>query len=74
MLKVVKLSGDFSWEVLKLVRMSGDFSRKVLKFVKFSSQKTKCFGHGRRIMFLLPGVFEGGFQTCCKLQGTNRFS
>ena len=60
-LKFFKLSGDFNWEVLKFVKMSGDFSREVLKFVKFSSQKIRCFGHGRRIMFLLRSVFEGGF-------------
>ena len=68
MLKFVKLTGVFSWEVLKFVKMSCDFSREVLKFVKFSSQKIKCFGHGRRIMFLLRCVFEGGFQKACKLQ------
>ena len=39
-MKFVKLSGDFSKEVLKFVKMSGDFSKEVLKFVKFSSQKT----------------------------------
>ena len=68
MLKFVKLSGDFSWDVLKFLKMSGDFSRDVLKFVKFSSQKTRCFGHGRRKMFVLRCVFEGGFQKACKLQ------
>ena len=56
-----------SWEVLKFLKMSGDFSREVLIFAKFSSQKTRCFGHGRRIMFLLQSVFEGGFQKSGKL-------
>ena len=68
MLNFVGLSCDFRWEVLNFFKIGGDFSREVLKFVKFISQKTRCFGRGRRIMFLLRGVFEGGFQKACKLQ------
>ena len=68
MLKFVKLNGDFTWDVWKFVKMNGDFSREVLKFVKVTSQKTSCFGHGRRIMVLLRSAFEGGFHKACKLQ------
>ena len=48
--------------MLEFLKISSDFSREVLKFVKLSRQKTRCFGHGRRIMFLSRCVFEGGFQ------------
>ena len=44
------------------MKLGSDFSMEVLKFVKLDNRKTRCFGHGRRIMFLLPGVFESGFQ------------
>ena len=54
--------------------MNDDFSREVLKFVKFSSQETKCFGNGRRVMFLLLCVFEGGFQQKTGNYGENKFS
>ena len=66
-LYLVKLSGGFKYEVWKILKIISDVSREVLKFVKFSSQTTRCFGHGRRIMFLLRSVFEGGFQKACKL-------
>ena len=49
-----------------MLKLGSDFKREVLKSVKIGSRKTRCFGHGRRIMFLLPGVFEGGFQKACK--------
>ena len=48
--------------MLKLLIINNGFSREVLKFVKFSNQKTKCLGHGHRIIFRLPCVFESGFQ------------
>ena len=64
----MKKGNDFSWEVLKFMQKGNDFSREVLKFTKKGNQKTRCFGHGRRIMFLLRSVFEGGFQKACKLQ------
>ena len=40
---LIKLSGDFSREVLKFVKISSDFSKEVLKFVKFTSQKTRVY-------------------------------
>ena len=64
----MKKGNDFSWEVLKFMQKGNDFSREVLKFTKKGNQKTKCFGHGRRKMFFLRIVFEGGFQKACKLQ------
>ena len=39
MLKFMKISNDFSREVLKFMKISSDFSREVLKFMKISSQK-----------------------------------
>ena len=39
MLKFMKISSDFSREVLKFMKISNDFSREVLKFMKISSQK-----------------------------------
>jgi hypothetical protein len=59
---------DFNWDVMKFMRKGSDFSWEVLKFTKKGSQNTKCFGHGRRKMFVLRCVFEGGFQKACKLQ------
>ena len=53
---------------LKFIKKGSDFSWEVLKFRKKGSQKTRCFGHGRRKMFVLRCVFEGGFQKACKLQ------
>ena len=38
------------------MKKGSDFSREVLKFTKKGSQKTRCFGHGRRKMFFY-GVF-----------------
>ena len=70
-LKFGKLNGEFSREVLKFIEMSGGFSREVLKFVTLGNQKIRCFGHGRRITFLLGCVFEGGLQQACKLQLTS---
>ena len=67
-MKFVKKGSDFSWEVLKFMKKGSDFSREVLKFTKKGGQKTRCFGHGRRKMFVLRGVFGGGFQKACKLQ------
>ena len=64
----MKKGNDFSWEVLKFMKKGSDFSWEVLKFTKKGSQKTKCFGHGRRKTFVLRSVFEGGFQKACKLQ------
>ena len=64
----MKKGSDFSREVLKFIKKSSDFNREVLKFTKKGSRKTRCFGHGRRIMFLLHYFFEGGFQKGCKLQ------
>ena len=62
MLQFVKLTGGFSWEALKFWKMGGDFSREVLKSIKFTNQKAGCFGYGRRIVFLLPVIFEGVFK------------
>ena len=39
MLKFVKLSNDFSKEVLKFLELGSGFSKEVLKFVKIGSQK-----------------------------------
>ena len=39
MLTFMKISNDFSREVLKFMKISSDFSREVLKFMKISSQK-----------------------------------
>ena len=39
MLKFMKISNDFSREVLKFMKISSDFDREVLKFMKISSQK-----------------------------------
>ena len=39
MLAFMKISNDFSREVLKLIKISSDLSREVLKFMKISSQK-----------------------------------
>ena len=39
MLKFMKISNDFSREVLKFMKISSDFNREVLKFMKISSQK-----------------------------------
>ena len=74
MLELVKLSGDFRSELLKFLKVSIDFSRQVLTFAKFSSQKTRCFGHGRRIMFLLRNVFEGVVQTHVNYNGKQLFA
>ena len=41
------------------MKKGSGFSMEVLKFTKKDSEKTKCFGHGRRIMFLLRNVFAG---------------
>ena len=38
-LKFMKISSDFNREVLKFMKISGDFSREVLKFMKMSTQK-----------------------------------
>ena len=35
----MKISNDFSREVLKFMKISSDFNREVLKFMKISSQK-----------------------------------
>ena len=35
----IKISNDFSREVLKFMKISSDFNREVLKFMKISSQK-----------------------------------
>ena len=39
MLKFMKISNDFSREVLKFMKISSDLSREVLKFMKISNQK-----------------------------------
>ena len=39
MLTFMKISNDFSREVLKFMKISSDFNREVLKFMKISSQK-----------------------------------
>ena len=67
-MKFTKKGSDFNWGVMKFIKKGSDFSREVLKFNNKGSQKTRYFGHGRRIMFLLQRVFEGGFQKACKLQ------
>ena len=64
----MRTGSDFSRGVLKFMKKGNDFSREVLKFTKKGSQKITCLGHGRRKMFVLRCVFEGGFQKACKLQ------
>ena len=39
MLTFMKISNDFSREVLKFMKISSDFNREVLKFMKINSQK-----------------------------------
>ena len=42
------------------MKKGSDFSSGGVGIHKEGSQKTKCFGHGRRKMFVLQCVFEGG--------------
>ena len=54
--------------MLEIHEKGSDFSREVLKFTEKCSQKTRCFGHGRRKMFVLRSVFERGFQKAYNIQ------
>ena len=47
-MKFMKISNDFSREVLKFMKISSDFSREVLKFMKISSQKARVFRHSKK--------------------------
>ena len=70
MLRSVKISSDFSREVLRFMKISNDFSREVLKFMKINSQKVRVFRHFKntpikRLGFLIHGQLEA-----CILRGS----
>ena len=65
---------DPKWNRSGIDVESKDFNKEVLKFTTKGNQKDKCFGHGRRKMFVSWNVFECGFQKAYNLQWKSNLS
>ena len=69
-LKFVKLGSDYSWEVLKFMKRGSDYRWEVLKFVKLGSQKCWVYDNSQKKVVKRLGVLTMPALKYCILRGS----